>query len=129
MKLTFSAETFSAAMQKKPSLSGASSLIRITIRPARISSSPSSILEIGINQNWPVKLAAVHANLSALCEKAMNVFTNQISFDVDFITNPAALQISVLQSKWDDRHGKTFTVTIVDRQADPIQRHRPFGNH
>jgi len=43
------AVTFCAAWQKNPSLSGASSSTKITMRPARISSMPSSIVAMGMS--------------------------------------------------------------------------------
>ena len=54
----------------------------------------------------------------------MNVFSNQISFDVNPITNPAALQISVAQGKWDDRQRKTVAPAIVNRKANAVHGNR-----
>src|SRR4026207_408999 len=57
----------------------------------------------------------------------MNIFADQVGFDIDFITNPAALQISVLQGEWDDRNGKSVAPAIVYGETDPVDRHRTFG--
>src|SRR6185503_4776044 len=57
----------------------------------------------------------------------MNVFADQVGFDVDFITNPAALQISVLQSERDDRDGKLVAPAIVHGETDTVDRHRTLG--
>jgi hypothetical protein len=45
----------------------------------------------------------------------MDVFANQIGFDVDLITNPAALQISMAQSERDNRRRKTVALAVVNR--------------
>ena len=58
----------------------------------------------------------------------MNVFTNQIGFDINPITNPAALQISVAQGKWDDRHRKTVAPAIINRKANAIHGNRALRN-
>jgi hypothetical protein len=61
-------------------------------------------------------------------EQSLNVFSNQIGFDVDFITNPKVAQISVFQGKWDDRDGKTPVFTIVDGETDTVDGDGAFLN-
>src|SRR5687768_14904596 len=58
----------------------------------------------------------------------MNVVADQVAFDVDFITNPTALQISVLQGERDDRDGKSVAPAFVYGETDTVDRHRPFGH-
>src|SRR5688572_32693838 len=121
-----SALTFSAGTQKNPSLSAASSLTRIIIRPWRRSSRASSILEMGmVVPKWRRALKLI---FSSLVNEVTNVLADQICFDIDFITNPKGAQISVLQSKWDDRDAEPSGAASVHSQADSINGNRPFGD-
>ena len=54
------------------------------------------------------------ACLSGFLEKTMDVFADEIGFNVDFITNHTAAQISMLQGERDDRYGKAISPTIID---------------
>jgi hypothetical protein len=47
-------------------------------------------------------------------DELLHVFSDEIGFNVDFITNPTGAQISVLQSEWDYRYRKPFAIAIVD---------------
>src|SRR4030095_2122112 len=126
MKLMLSAVTFSAARQKKPSLSGESSSTKMTILPLRISSMPSSMLEIGIGQEIKPFARKITGLLSTLFQEAVDVFSDQIGFEIDFITNPTDAQISVLQSERDDRHEKTIARAAIDGKAYAVHGHRAF---
>ena len=53
--------------------------------------------------------------LSSLMNEVTNVLADQICFNIDFITNPTGAQISVLQSKWDNRDVKLPRATLVYR--------------
>src|SRR5918995_2567647 len=110
-----SAVTFSAGRQKKPSLSGDSSLTRMTIRPRRSSLMPSSVLAMGINR-ISFERANDEEDLIRRLEKFLYVFSDQIGFQIDFITNPTDAQISVLQSEWDNRHGKAPAAALIHGQ-------------
>src|SRR5262245_20233223 len=126
MKLMPWAVTLSAARQKKPSLSGESSSTKMTILPLRISSMPSSMLAIGIANEVDGFSRKNDGLLSTLFQETVDVFSDQIRFKIDFITNPTGAQISVLQSKRDDRDRKTISRTIIDGKADTVHGHRPF---
>jgi hypothetical protein len=56
----------------------------------------------------------------------MDVLADQISFDVDFITNPAGAQISVPQCEWNNRHRKPPSAAFIDSQTDSIDGDRAF---
>jgi len=56
----------------------------------------------------------------------MDIFADQIGFDVDFITNPTDAQISVLQSKWDDRHRKALPRALIDRETNAVESDGAF---
>src|SRR5687768_3254930 len=114
-----SAVTFSAGRHKKPSLSGDSSLTRMTIRPSRSSLIPSSVLAMGIRR-ISFGRANDGADLTRRLEQFLNVFTDQIGFQIDFITNPTDAQISVLQSEWNNRHGKAPAAAFIHGQANSV---------
>jgi hypothetical protein len=61
-------------------------------------------------------------------EKLLNVFSNEIGFDIDFITNPTGAQISVLKSEGNHGYGKTLFSAFVDGQTDAVHCHRTFGD-
>jgi hypothetical protein len=53
--------------------------------------------------------------LSEFFQETMDIFTDQISFKIDFITNPKSAQISVPQGKWDDCRRKAVSSIIINR--------------
>ena len=65
---------------------------------------------------------------SSLVNEVTNVLADQICFDIDFITNPTGAQISVLQSKWDNRDAESQGAASVHSQADSIDGNRPLGD-
>jgi hypothetical protein len=65
----------------------------------------------GVKDPIPATLAC----LSGFLEKTMDVFADEIGFNVDFITNSTGAQISMLQGERDDRYGKPISPTIINR--------------
>ena len=61
-------------------------------------------------------------------EQALNIFSDKIGFDVDFITNPTTAQISVLQGEWDHSGGETLLFALIDGETDAVHRNRTFRN-
>jgi hypothetical protein len=53
--------------------------------------------------------------LFAIGHETMDIFADQIRFDVDFITNPAGAQISVPQGERNDRDGEAPAAAGIDR--------------
>src|SRR5262245_11496141 len=116
--------TFSAGIQKKPSQSDRSSFTRITIRPSRSSLIPSSVVASGIsNQGYKI---AEKLKLILRFDELLHVFSDEIRFNVNFITNPTGPQISMLQSKRDNRDRESSTATFIDGQANAVHGNRPF---
>src|SRR3970282_2307078 len=70
---------------------------------------------------------AVSAQAPAF-EQALNIFADNIGFDVDFSTNPEPKQISAPQRVGDDRDRKTLLFALVYGQADAIHGDRAFGD-
>src|SRR5215475_2628410 len=117
--------TFSAGIQKKPSLSDPSSFTRITIRPSRSSLIPSSMVASGMaNQGCKI---VKKLKLILRFDELLHVFSDEIRFNVDFITNPTGPQISMLQSKRDNRDCESSTATFIDGQANAVHGNRTFG--
>src|SRR5215468_4203236 len=120
-----SAVTFSAGIQKNPSLSDRSSFTRITIRPSRSSLIPSSMVASGIfNQGREI---TENLRLILCLDKLLHVFSDEIRFNVDFITNGTGPQISMLKSKRNNRHCKSSTATFIYGQANAVHSDRTFG--
>src|SRR5215475_3703206 len=120
-----SAVTFSAGIQKNPSLSDRSSFTRITIRPSRSSLIPSSMVASGIsNQGCEI---TENLKLILRSDELLHVFADEIRFNVDFITNPTGPQISMLQSKRDNCDCESSTATFIDGQADAVHGDGTFG--
>ena len=61
-------------------------------------------------------------------EQALNIFSDKIGFDVDFITNPTTAQISVLQGEWDHSGGETLLFALIDGETDAVDRDRTLRN-
>jgi hypothetical protein len=71
---------------------------------------------------------ALELILGSLLNEVTNVLADQICFDIDFITNPTVAQISVLQSKWDNRDLEPPRATSVYSQADSVDSNGPLGD-
>src|SRR5215470_3184853 len=120
-----SAVTFSAGIQKNPSLSDRSSFTRITIRPSRSSLIPSSMVASGIfNQGREI---TENLKLILCLDKLLHVFSDEIRFNVDFITNGTGPQISVFQGERDNRDGESPTAIFIHGQANSVHGNRAFG--
>src|SRR5215831_20193066 len=120
-----SAVTFSAGIQKNPSLSDRSSFTRITIRPSRSSLIPSSMVASGIfNQGCEI---TENLKLILCLDELLHVFSDEIRFNVDFITNGTGPQISMFQGERDNRDGESPTATFIHGQANAVHGNRAFG--
>src|SRR5215475_4231645 len=117
--------TFSAGIQKKPSLSDRSSFTRITIRPSRSSLIPSSMVASGIS-NQGCKIVK-NLKLILRFDELLHVFSDEIRFNVDFITNPTGPQISMLQGKRNNCHCKSSTATFIYGQANAVHGDRTLA--
>lgn len=60
--------------------------------------------------------------------EAFDIFSNDIGFDVDFITNPEPPQIGMPQRKRNDRDREIPLPALVHRQTDTIHGHRALGH-
>src|SRR5262245_61621409 len=120
-----SAVTFSAGIQKNPSLSDRSSFTRITIRPSRSSLIPSSRVASGLfNQGRDI---TENPKLILCFDKLLHVYYDDTSFNVQYITNGTGPQISMLKSKRNNRHCKSSTATFIYGQANAVHSDRTFG--
>src|SRR5918996_2416293 len=99
----------------------------MTIRPWRSSLMPSSVVAMGISR-ISFERANGEKDLTRYLEKFLYVFSDQIGFHIDFITNPADAQISVPQSEWDNCHGKAPAAAFVHGQADAVYSNGSLGD-
>src|SRR4030095_16340236 len=59
-------------------------------------------------------------------DELLHVFSDEIRFDVDFITNATGPQISMLQGERDNRDCEASTATFIYSQANPVHSNRTF---
>src|SRR5215471_16990105 len=77
-------------------------------------------------KNRPATLSMAGLCLTLLRYETLNIFTDEIGFNIDFITKPASAQISMLQSQRDNHDRKSSPAAFVDRQADAVHRDGTF---
>src|SRR5712692_9592107 len=115
MKAMSAGVTFSAAMVRSPSFSRSSSSHTITMRPARMSSSASSMVANGRSAN-------------PLLHEPLHVLGDHVHFNVDSVAYVFEPQCGHLSRMGDKRDAEAARIGVHHRQAHTVQRHKTFGH-
>src|SRR3712207_4520438 len=110
MKLMSSGVTSSAAMVRSPSFSRSSSSQTMTILPACMSSTISSI---GLNGIFDAPLEVLH-----LSDQPLHVFGDDVRLQVYVISHPQLAEIRLLAGLRQDRDGKRGITHRDDRSEE-----------
>src|SRR5713101_4240519 len=126
MKFTASGVIFSAAIVRSPSFSRSSSSTTITIRPARIAATASSM-----EANGPGRLRAPLAismrgfmfgmpveRQPGQLRRAHDVLADDVAFEVHAVAKLGAPEVRVLHRERHELHVEAVDTDAGDRQAD-----------
>src|SRR5579862_1436109 len=119
MKAMSAGVTFSAAMVRSPSFSRSSSSQTTTMRPARISSSASSMLANG---------SAMVGLAHPLVQEALDVFRDHVHFDVDHVAHALEAERGQLGRVGDQGDAEAVGTAIDHRQADAVEGYEALGH-
>src|SRR5215831_7567212 len=140
MKLIASGVIFSAAIVRSPSFSRFASSTTMTILPARMDSTASSIGANGLDDRRPLAILICRfmGDLSrpdvrqiqpGKLDGSRYVFPDHVAFEVDGVAHRHATEVRVLHRVRHDLDVEAIVAKRRDRQADPIHGNRSLVHH